>query len=152
MTSLDDLYWTPTRHIRRQETCHRLCSPPRCRVILTPLTVARARRTWLVNRRALCPRLCPPHLYTENAGTFSAPGAPGRTRSSRESAGGPANSLLALDPGRYLPAPRLRQAGGMRLKDEADVYRGADVRSAKPCGAAPESGAHRCVRRPGNVA
>lgn len=61
-------------------------------------------------------------------GTYALTRSGGGTRSSRESAGGPANSLLALDSGRY----------GMRLKDEAGVYRGAAVRSAKPRGAAPE--------------
>jgi hypothetical protein len=121
----------------------------------------------------VCPRLCPPHLYTENAGTFSAPGAPGRTRLRVASAwqarfspdlplcrSKAAESGLPLGPGRYLPAPTclpcrtrhrqgLRQAGGMRLppsrkatadkNDESGVYRGDNVRSPKPRGAAHES-------------
>jgi len=34
-----------TRHIRRQGTCHRLCSPSRCRLMQRAWTVARVRRT-----------------------------------------------------------------------------------------------------------
>jgi len=40
----------------------------------------------------------------------------------------------------------------MRLKGEAGVYRGADVRSAKPRVAAPESVRHYRGGRPGSVA
>jgi hypothetical protein len=48
-------------------------------------------------------------------GTYAPTRSGGGTRFSRESAGGPANSLLALDSGR----------SGMRLKNKAGVYRSA---------------------------
>lgn len=83
----------------------------------TPLTVARARRPMTINRRAQCSRYDATLM---------------RTRSSRESAEVSANSLLPLNVG------PLRDAA----LNEPSVYRDANVRSAKPCVAAPESGAH----------
>lgn len=73
----------------------------------TPWTVARARRTVTMNRRAQCPRYDAPRYVTKAAETAFEPTAPlMRTRSSRGRAGVPARPLLPLDPGRY----------GMRLK------------------------------------
>lgn len=80
--------------------------------------------------------LSTPSLYTKNAAAFFAPGSPMRTRSSRECPGIPGHSLLPLDTGR----------SGMRLKDEAGVYRGAD--GAAPSRAGPRLNPAHTMRAP----
>ena len=70
----------------------------------------------------------PPSLYTKNAVAFFAPGSPVGLAPAESVPEDRVTHCFRSIPGRY----------GMRLKDEAVVYRGADVRSAKPRGAAPE--------------